>query len=97
MVCSCINPPARKNLEKYLQDTRGITVDEYLKPLIDIQGVAPNYIGPTLKPGYDIWGVHRKAVSYGAGEYNEIDFYPLKDAQAPEDLEKTCLAPGRMV
>lgn len=88
MVCSGINAPARSELEAYLQRERGLTVDAYLAPLIDIKTILPDYIGPALAPGTDIWGVHRSAVSYGQGEYSEIDHYPLAAAQSAADLDR---------
>jgi uroporphyrinogen decarboxylase len=88
MVCSGINPPAHRALENYLSRNRGLSVHEYLKPLIDIKGVAPEYIGPPLEKGFDIWGVHRKPVSYGSGSYSEIDYYPLSNAESIDDLDK---------
>ena len=87
MVCSGINPPARAALETYLARERGITVDAYLEPLLDIAVVEPAYVGPPPAEGTDIWGVHRSAVSYGAGEYAEIDRYPLAEAASPADLD----------
>ena len=95
MVCAGINPPARRELEAYLQADRGLSVQEYLDPLIDIAGCGPAFRGPELpggdgylKPGWDIWGVHRKEQSYGEGAYDEIDFYPLAEAQTVADLEQ---------
>jgi uroporphyrinogen decarboxylase len=80
MVCSGINPPARRALECHLREERGLSVDQYLEPLIDIAAVAPAYIGPALPPGQDLWGVRRRPVSYGEGSYDEIDHYPLAAA-----------------
>jgi uroporphyrinogen decarboxylase len=78
MVCSGINPPAHRNLQHYLQQQRGTSVEAYLKPLLDIKSLAPRYIGPRLREGEDIWGVVRKPISYGEGAYDEIAHYPLK-------------------
>jgi hypothetical protein len=86
MVCSGINPPARAALSEYLRAERGITVEQYLKPLIDIEGVGPDYVGPPLKEREDIWGVRREAVSYGAGCYDEIEYYPLAGAESADDV-----------
>ena len=88
MVCAGINPPARRVLEAYLQAHRGISSEQYLTPLIDIAGCGPAYVGPTREPGQDIWGVHRKEQSYGDGAYDEIDYYPLAEAQTVADLER---------
>ena len=69
MVCSGVNQPAYDELERYLRRERGIGVEQYFKPLIDIKGVGPDYIGPKLAPDEDIWGVRRKPVSYGPACY----------------------------
>ena len=97
MVCAGINPPAYQQLESYLQKQQDISEDgftianhvaTYLSPLIDIRGVGPEYVGPRLGNGEDIWGVRRKPVSYGEGSYSEIYFYPLADAKNMDDLKK---------
>lgn len=90
MVCSGINPPAYRALTEHLRRDRGVTVEEYLQPLLDIQSVGPEYVGPALAPGTDIWGVRRAPVTYGAGEYHEICHYPLASAQTPADLDRHC-------
>jgi uroporphyrinogen decarboxylase len=87
MVCAGINRPAYEALQLYLRRERDISVERYLKPLIDIKGIGPQYIGPPLAEGEDIWGVRRKAMSYGEGDYNEIDYYPLAGATSVGDLD----------
>jgi uroporphyrinogen decarboxylase len=87
LVCAGINAPALHALETHLRQTRGIPVDAYLEPLIDIREVAPPYLGPALAADEDIWGVRRAPVSYGADSYDEIVFYPLANAVDPGDLE----------
>jgi uroporphyrinogen decarboxylase len=77
MVCAGINAPARRALGDWLARERGLTVEDYLDPIVDIVEVVPCYIGPPLPPGTDIWGVVRRAVSYGSGSYDEIARYPL--------------------
>jgi uroporphyrinogen decarboxylase len=77
MVCAGINPPAYLSLEEHLGRERGMTVDEFLGPLVDIVQVDPAYIGPPLLAGTDIWGVKRRSVSYGSGSYDEIERHPL--------------------
>jgi uroporphyrinogen decarboxylase len=86
MVCAGINPPAHSMLEEYLGRHRGISLEAYLRPLIDIRSVGPSYTGPALAHGMDIWGVHRSPVSYGADCYMEIDHYPLAQAQSIDDI-----------
>ena len=86
MVCSGINPPAQRELETYLQRERGTDVSSYLDPLLDIKQVGPAYVGTSLPPGQDIWGVQRQSVSYGAGSYSEIVYHPLAKATSMDDL-----------
>jgi uroporphyrinogen decarboxylase len=86
MVCSGINPPAYMALAEYLKRARNLSVEAFLHPWLDIKSVAPAYVGPPLAPGTDIWGVRRGPVSYGAGEYDEIEHYPLTGAASPADL-----------
>ncbi len=66
MVCAGINPPAWRELETYLQRERGIDVQTYLDGFIDVLQVDPAYTGPPLPANVDIWGVQRRAVSYGS-------------------------------
>lgn len=86
MVCSGLNPPAYAELSEYLRANRGMSVEQYLRPLIDIEYIAPSYVGPPLEPNQDIWGVVRKSVSYGSGCYEEIDSYPLAGVESIDDL-----------
>lgn len=76
MVCSGINPPARRALASWLRRKRGLSVDKYVDSFLDIRQVTLDYIGPPLRPGEDEWGVVRAAVSYGSGNYDEIHEYP---------------------
>ncbi len=88
MVCSGINRPAHDALQAYLQRERGLTAEQYLHPFIDILSVEPAYIGPPLPEGRDIWGVVRCPISYGSGSYDEIQYYPLAEAQDAAELDR---------
>ena len=88
MVCSGINQPARGEVENYLRRERQTDLESFLEGILDIQSVAPQYVGPSLRPGEDIWGVVRKAVSYGLGSYDEIVHYPLAQATDIDALQK---------
>ena len=89
MVCSGINSPAREALDAYLRRERGIDLQSWLDSFIDIRQVAPAYVGPPLKPMEDLWGVRRKVMYNPAGgHYDEIDRYPLAQAQTPGDLDQ---------
>ncbi|HPP11882.1 MAG TPA: uroporphyrinogen decarboxylase family protein, partial [bacterium] len=87
MVCAGINPPARQALAKYLQQTRGIGVEEYLKSFLDIRMVSPAYRGPSLPEGTDIWGVVRQPVANSLDSYEEIVCHPLKEFQTIDQLQ----------
>lgn len=87
MVCSGINPPAKAELENLLRRERGISVDEYLRPHIDIAGIGPKYVGPVLPERTDVWGVRRVPMSYGSGAYDEIEYYPLAEVENVAELD----------
>ena len=58
-----------------------------------LAGVGPKYVGPPLPacpPGeeVDVWGIRRKKVDYGTGEYSEMTLNPLAEARAIHDLDK---------
>lgn len=80
MICSGINKPAYDALQKYLRETRNLSVERYLQPLLDVKEIQPKYVGPKLAEGEDIWGVRREPVSYGQAAYDEIKHYPLGEA-----------------
>jgi uroporphyrinogen decarboxylase len=86
MICSGINPPVDRAFDHLLRTQRGIDSDTYLDSILDVAAVAPDYIGPPLAAGTDIWGVHRRAVSFGQGGYDEIDRYPLAGAITIRDV-----------
>ena len=87
MVCSGINEPARGLLDQYLKDEHGCDLAGYLNSILDIRGVAPEYIGPPLKEREDFWGVRRAPIQQGGGgSYDEIEYYPLNTAESVEDV-----------
>lgn len=88
MVCSGINAPADRAFDALLRRERGVDLQSYLQNTLDIRYVNPGYIGPSLPPNVDMWGVRRKPVHYGLSSYDEIEYYPLACAQTPADLVK---------
>ena len=59
----------------------------------DIRCVYPTYCGPPLERfgdgSYrDWWGVIRKPYKYGSGEYDEVIYSPLREAESYRDVEK---------
>ena len=53
----------------------------------DVCSISPRYIGPSLPPTTDIWGIVRAAQSYGGGSYDEIVHYPLAGATDTHELD----------
>lgn len=53
----------------------------------DILTVTPQYVGPALPSGVDMWGVRRRAVAYGGGSYDEIMSHPLAGVTDPRLVE----------
>ena len=91
MVCSMFNQPAYVELTEYLRQTRNVTVEEYLKPLLDIDtSIRPKYIGPPRAENEDSWGVIRKPISYGPGSYDEIEHYPLAGMDSIDQIMNYC-------
>jgi len=81
-----MNPHGRGELEKFLKAKRGMSVDQYFESILDIKQLTPDYIGPELADGTDIWGVRRENVSYGKGSYKEIVHQPLGAASSVNDI-----------
>jgi uroporphyrinogen decarboxylase len=88
MVCSGINPPADAAFDQLVHQTKGIDCETYLRQIIDVRSVEPMYVGPRFEAGVDIWGVRRKPLSFGAGSYDEIEYYPLAEAKTLDDIER---------
>jgi len=86
MIGSYINAAPRAALEAYLQRTRGIGVEAFLTPIVDLRVVKPVYVGPPLPAGMDEWGVRRTPVQAGGDVYDEIAEYPLASATTPDDI-----------
>ena len=86
MVCAGINSPARESVDALLRSDRGISLEEYLEPIVDITGIAPEYSGPPLAENTDIWGVRRTPVRNISTTYDEIEYYPLAKMEAIGDL-----------
>ncbi|MDC7235882.1 MAG: uroporphyrinogen decarboxylase family protein [Spirochaetales bacterium] len=89
-----VNKPAKIELMKHLNYSTLDQVDEFLLSHSDFRWVEPDYTGPADRNiknadgSYtDIWGVRRKMVSYGPGEYDEIDYYPLSQCFDIRDLD----------
>ena len=86
MVCSGINSPADQAFDALLRRERGTDLRALLRDVLDIRPVQARYVGPPLAPGEDMWGVRRSPMNFGAGCYDEIEYYPLAQAHNMDDL-----------
>ena len=89
-----LQPPAMLDFMQYMGIGGLAETEDFLLSLADMRNISPDYIGPVdmVKTDNDgtvncIWGVKRKPVSYGAGSYDEISYYPLADATDISDLQ----------
>ena len=48
--------------------------------------VLPEYVGPSLPRGVDMYGRRFRNFSYGAGKYRECVYYPLAEYESVEDI-----------
>ncbi len=63
--------------------------DVFVKLHIDHPvGVYPEYIGPKIPEGYDMYGMKYKKVDYGTGVYNEVVYHPLAQFTTVSEIEK---------
>lgn len=79
-------PEMQRSLEAYC-GSRGYSFAALMRATEEIRSITPAYIGPELSPRTDYWGIRRAPVSYGAGEYNEIDHHPLAAIEDPPEIE----------
>ncbi|MCC7492375.1 MAG: hypothetical protein IT204_08525 [Fimbriimonadaceae bacterium] len=86
LVCSGIHAPVAAGMAAILQQERGLSLAQYLAPLLDIKNVAPPYVGPERPPQTDYWGVRRAPISFGDGAYDEICHYPLAAVRSVAEL-----------
>ena len=79
---------ATQEIHQKLRDHFGD--DDQVHAALHIDGmalVAPEYIGPTLEPHTDYWGMRYAPIDYGTGTYNELSVCPLAEARTIDDLE----------
>ena len=89
LICSGIHEPTLSQLRDLLKKERGMSLRDYLQPIIDVKAVGPEYAGPPLKESTDHWGVKRKLVDAGLGQIHyEIDTYPLAEFKDVGEVEK---------
>ena len=98
LLCSGLEGTSGARLAEYLGvDEAGL--ERYLDRFIDLiianpgyRGPSAQYRGPTLFRSNDeyedVWGVRRRAISYGVSNYYEVNHYPLADARDIADLDR---------
>lgn len=84
MVCGNINPPAMRDLDIYLKQSKGIDARSYIDSFLDVTEI---WACGEFNDKSDIWGVQRKDICYGEGSYIEISYYPLKEMNTLEEIK----------
>ncbi|MFH2068200.1 MAG: uroporphyrinogen decarboxylase family protein [Candidatus Omnitrophota bacterium] len=51
-------------------------------------GVGPEYVGPKVPEGFDIYGCQRRTVDYGTGSYQECVSHPLAEFTSTAEIEQ---------
>jgi uroporphyrinogen decarboxylase len=49
--------------------------------------LAPRYAGPSIEPGYDMYGCQHRLVDYGTGAYDEVVSHPLAHYTSVDAIE----------
>lgn len=86
-----LQPPARRDFDQFLLK-RHLTFEEVEIQCADIRAIHPDYVGPELRTFpdgsvEDFWGTRWKPHSYGSGEYSEMSWFPLGNAESLGDLD----------
>jgi len=86
-------PEATANLIEHLQCSNQ---REMLQKLhVDyVVKVEPNYVGPSLRNGFDPFGRGYQDVDYGAGVYRECVYHPLAQYSSIEEIKKNYTWPS---
>jgi uroporphyrinogen decarboxylase len=50
-------------------------------------GLTPEYVGPKIPPGEDVWGIRYRDADYGTGQYSEASAYPLAAFTSVDQIE----------
>lgn len=50
--------------------------------------VEPEYVGPPIEPGYDMYGCRFEGVDYGTGMYEECVYHPLAECDSVDQVEE---------
>jgi len=80
-------PPARAALDAHLA-AWGLDYPRLYDATCDVRSFSAAYVGPGLPPRTSPWGWTTRAVSYGAGAYDEFDHLPLARAESVADVER---------
>jgi uroporphyrinogen decarboxylase len=59
-----------------------------------IVGVGPQYVGPRIPAGYDMYGCQRQQISYGTGSYDEVASHPLAEYDSVAEIEQNYTWPS---
>ncbi len=86
-------PEVTKKLMEHLKCRNEIEMYKHLhidKPVV----VVPDYTGPKLPPGTDVFGIRSREVNYGTGTYSETVFHPLAEYKTVNEIKNNYRWPG---
>jgi uroporphyrinogen decarboxylase len=52
-----------------------------------VASVGPEYVGPSIRRGYDVFGCRHTSIDYGSGVYSEVTQHPLAGYHSVEEIE----------
>jgi uroporphyrinogen decarboxylase len=86
-------PETTEKLMRYLGCVDELAMVERLR--IDrVFSVRPVYIGPPLRPGYDVWGCRHEDIVNDYGVYAECVEHPLAQFNSVEEIEENYVWPS---
>ncbi len=59
-----------------------------------VVSVSPEYVGPALPEGTDMYGCRFRPVDYGTGVYDEVVYHPLAQYSSVEEIERNYTWPS---
>jgi len=79
-------PEATRKLMAHLGAAEMAEVYErlHIDPTVDI---GPRYVGPTIPPGEDVFGIRYQSTDYGLGTYADVIHHPLAQYRTVEEIE----------
>ena len=78
-------PEMAAAMKNYLAD-RNLSWERLFAVTDDSYRISPAYIGPVCPTNTDPWGIVRKSISYGTGQYDEFTDFPLAGVTTVDEI-----------